>query len=110
MTNTARPDRFDGEQFCNLETIGRVTGHPHTVEMWFAAAGQSLYLLAAGGERADWVRNLRCQPRVRVRIGGTTISATAEVVTDPAEDRQARELLSTQYYGWRGGPLPNEWA
>ena len=110
MTDTTRPDRFDGEQFCYLETIGRVTGRPHTVEMWFGGTGQTLYLLAGSRDRADWVRNLRRQPRVRIRIGGTAVAATAQVVADPAEDRRARELLSAKYYGWRGGPLPNDWA
>jgi deazaflavin-dependent oxidoreductase (nitroreductase family) len=110
VTNTAEPAGLDGEQFCYLETIGRITGCPHTVEMWFAGTGQTLYLLAGGRDRADWVRNLQRQPRVRVRIGGTTVAAAAEVVADPAEDRRARELLSAKYYGWRGGPLPNDWA
>lgn len=100
----------DGEQFCYLETVGRVSGRPHTVEIWFAAAGETLYLLAGGGERTDWVRNLRHQPRVRVRVGSGTLVATAEVVADLAEERRARELLSAKYFGWRGGSLPNDWA
>ena len=101
---------LDGQRFCHLTTVGRVTGRPHTVEMWFAAAGQTIYLLAGSGERADWVRNLRRWPLVRVRVGPTTVTATAEAVADAGEGRRARELLSAKYYGWRDGPLPNEWA
>ena len=116
MDGTAGPDdpddtdRLDAEQFCYLETIGRVSGRVHTVELWYAAAGRTLYLLAGGGDRADWVCNLRARPLVRVRVGTTTYGATAEEVVDPAEDARARELLAAKYYGWRGGPLPNEWA
>ena len=47
---------------------------------------------------------------MRVRVGTTTYGATAEEVVDPAEDARVRELLAAKYYGWRGGPLPNEWA
>ena len=101
---------LNDEQFCYLETIGRVTGRPHTVEMWYAAEGRTLYLLAGGGDRADWVRNLRHQPRVRVRVATTTFDATAETVANPGEEARARELLAAKYYGWHGGPLPNEWA
>ncbi len=98
------------EQYCSLETIGRVSGRVHTVELWYAAAGRTLYFLAGGGYRADWVRNLRARPRVRVRVGAKTPGATAEEMVDSAEDARARELLAAKYYGWRGGPLPNEWA
>ena len=103
-------NRLDDHQFCYLETVGRVTGRRHTVELWYAAAGRTLYLLAGGGERADWVRNLRKQPRVRVRVGPTTSDATAAVVAGGPEEARARELLAAKYYGWRAGPLPNEWA
>ena len=101
---------LNAEQFCYLETIGRVTGRPHTVEMWYAAEGRSLYLLSGGGDRADWVRNLRHQPRVRVRIATRTFDAEAEIVANPGEEARARELLAAKYYGWHGGALPNEWA
>ena len=104
------PTGLDDHQFCYLETVGRVTGRPHTVEMWYAAAGRTLYLLAGGGERADWVRNLRKQPRVRVRVGPTTYDATAAVIAGEPEEARARELLAAKYYGWQSGPLPNEWA
>ena len=101
---------LNAEQFCYLETIGRVTGRPHTVEMWYAAEGRTLYLLSGGGDRADWVRNLRRHPEVRVRIATTTLRAAAEIVANPAEEARVRWLLAAKYYGWRGGSLPNEWA
>ena len=98
------------EPFCYLETTGRISGRPHTVEMWFAADGTTLYLMAGGRERADWVKNLVMQPRVRVRVGPTTFAAMASVVEDMPEEAPAREALAAKYYGWRGGPLPNRWT
>jgi deazaflavin-dependent oxidoreductase (nitroreductase family) len=100
------------EQFCYLETTGRVTGHPHTVEMWFAAGeGASIiFCLSGGGDRSDWVKNLRANPALRVRIGGVFIPATGRVVLDEPEEPLARQALAAKYYSWRGGPLPNEWS
>ena len=100
------------EQFCYLETTGRVTGRPHTVEMWFAAGedGATLFCLAGGGDRSDWVMNLRASPSLSVRVGGVVFPATGRVVLGEPEDALARQALAAKYYGWRTGPLPNEWS
>lgn len=34
------------EDFCYLTTRGRVSGQPHEIEIWFAADGETLYMLA----------------------------------------------------------------
>jgi deazaflavin-dependent oxidoreductase (nitroreductase family) len=110
-TTTIDPSPVAGQEpYCYLETVGRVSGRPHTVEMWFAADGATLYLLPGGGDRADWVKNLGKQPRVRVRVGTTTYSGTASVVKGAPEEPRAREALAAKYYGWRDGPLPNRWS
>jgi deazaflavin-dependent oxidoreductase (nitroreductase family) len=77
-----------------LTTIGRRTGRPHRIEIWFAVEDGRLYLLSGGRERADWVRNLQANPRVTVELGGETHTGAAQVLqTGTAEDQRARELL-----------------
>ena len=98
------------EPFCYLETIGRVSGRPHTVEMWFAADGQTIYLMSGGRDRSDWVKNLVKHPGVRVRVGAVTYAGTAGVVEGTPDEQPAREALAAKYYGWRAGPLPNRWT
>ena len=100
------------EQVCYLETTGRISGRPHTVEMWFAAGedGATIYCLAGGGDRADWVRNLRATPALRVRIGAVTFPATGRIALGDPDELAARRALAAKYYGWRDGPLPNEWS
>jgi len=100
--------------FCYLTTTGRVTGEPHEIEIWFAADGDTLFMLAGAGDRSDWVRNLRAQPAVTVRVGDVTYDATARVVQDPDESRRARTLVFDKYQprnngsleGWRESALP----
>lgn len=95
---------------CYLTTRGRRTGRPHTIEIWFAVHAGRLYMLAGGGERADWLRNLRAEPRVEVRIDATTWPGRAAVIDEPAEDALARRLLATKYQGWREGAPLSSWA
>src|SRR5437867_1856641 len=79
-----------GVPFCYVSTVGRRTGRPHTIEIWFGLAGSTLYLLSGGGERSDWVRNLLANPAVIVRLGERELAATARVVADGAEEDMAR--------------------
>ncbi|MDQ3699789.1 MAG: nitroreductase family deazaflavin-dependent oxidoreductase [Chloroflexota bacterium] len=104
------------EDFCYLTTIGRRTGRPHTVEMWFAPQGEAIYLLSGSRHGSDWVRNLRREPAVQVRIGreaSQTYRGEARVVDEAAEgalDAVARRLLATKYQRWRPGQPLSEWA
>jgi deazaflavin-dependent oxidoreductase (nitroreductase family) len=94
------------EEVCYLTTTGRRTGKPHTIEIWFGREGDTLYLLAGGGEQADWVRNGRAEPDVTVRIGDDEHAARFRVVEDREEDALARRLLLEKYFGGS----TNEWG
>jgi deazaflavin-dependent oxidoreductase (nitroreductase family) len=88
------------EAFCYIVTTGRRTGRPHRIEIWFAGepGGRTIYVLAGGRERADWVRNAMADPSVTVRIGPHEGEATARVVeAGTAEDALARRLLLAKY-------------
>jgi deazaflavin-dependent oxidoreductase (nitroreductase family) len=93
------------EPFSYLTTIGRISGQPHTVEMWFARHGGTVYLLSGGGDRADWVRNLSRQPRVTLRVGTVRWAGHARIVADPGEDRLARQLVAGKYQPTYSGDL-----
>jgi deazaflavin-dependent oxidoreductase (nitroreductase family) len=100
-----------GEQFCYLTTTGRVTGRPHTIEIWFGLSGRNLYMLSGNGarRRADWVRNLMKSPRVSARLGEREIAGTGRVVRDAEEDALARRLLLEKYAPTYSGDL-SEWG
>lgn len=95
--------QFDSEQYCYLTITGRVTGHPHRIEIWFAIDRDTLYLLSGGGGRSDWVKNLRREPAVTVEIGSCAFGGRARVVADPTERERARALVYDKYApGYRG--------
>ena len=105
--------RWDGEANAYLTTVGRRTGRPHRIEIWFAAEEGRVYMLSGGRERADWVRNLQANPRVTVELGDETRAGVAHVLEPgTAEDQRARELLVAKYRGgndlggWGRAALP----
>ena len=95
---------------CHLQTTGRASGRPRTIEIWFAVDGTRMYLLAGGREEAHWVRNLQADPSVRVRIGGRTLDGRARTIEGEPADPIARRLLAAKYQGWREGQRLSRWA
>jgi deazaflavin-dependent oxidoreductase (nitroreductase family) len=93
------------DDFCYLTTRGRISGRPHEIEIWFAVDGRTLYLLSGGGDRSDWVRNLRADPSVTVRLRDTTYEAAARVVEAGKESERGRGLVFEKYQPRYSGSL-----
>jgi deazaflavin-dependent oxidoreductase (nitroreductase family) len=98
------------EAFAYLTTRGRRTGRPHTIEIWFGVLDGSVYLMSGGGDRSDWVRNLRADPGATLRIADIELPVTGRAVQDPEEDAAARRLLAVKYQGWREGRPLSRWT
>jgi deazaflavin-dependent oxidoreductase (nitroreductase family) len=104
------------DDYCYLTTTGRRSGQPHRIEIWYARAGDTLYLLAGGGMASDWVRNLVANSAVTVELDGDVIAGSARVVDDSDSDEAetARTLVFDKYQprydgdltNWRGRALP----
>lgn len=108
-------DRSHGnDDYCYLTTTGRRSGRPHRIEIWYARSGDSLYLLAGGGDSADWVKNLFADPAAVVEVDGETHHLRARVALDEAEADHARSLVFAKYSprydgdltSWRSSALP----
>jgi deazaflavin-dependent oxidoreductase (nitroreductase family) len=98
------------DSVCHLQTIGRSSARPRTIEIWFATDGERIYLLAGGRMRAHWVRNLLADPHVRLRIGGRTLDGLARVIEGEERDPIVRRLLAAKYQHWREGLPLSRWA
>ncbi|MBO0777803.1 MAG: nitroreductase family deazaflavin-dependent oxidoreductase [Ktedonobacteraceae bacterium] len=94
---TMNLERFAGGEVCYLTTMGRISGRPHTIEIWFALNNQTLYMLSGGRERSDWVKNALHLPDVGIKIDVTVFDGKARLVTEPEEDRLARQLIARKY-------------
>jgi deazaflavin-dependent oxidoreductase (nitroreductase family) len=83
--------------YCYVTTTGRRTGSPHTIEIWFALHADTVYLLSGGGEASDWVKNIRVDRTVGLRLGDRDMICRARIVEDEKEDSLARRLLVEKY-------------
>lgn len=102
------------DDFCYVTTTGRRTGRPHRIEIWYAAADSTLYLLAGGGRSSDWVKNLLADPAVLGEIDGDERPARGRVLEGTGEADRARSLVFAKYApryqgdltDWRERALP----
>jgi deazaflavin-dependent oxidoreductase (nitroreductase family) len=97
------------KQVLHLTTIGRTTGLLREIEIWFVVSCERFYLFAETGEAAGWIKNIRRNQNVTVRIGEWQIEATARVLDRRADGKLWKVVaaIADRKYGWGEG-LPVE--
>lgn len=81
-----------GQRFLMLEHTGRVSGLARhvVVEVVEQLPGNRFVIPSGRGEKADWYRNIRAEPRVRVSLGRRQ---RIPAVARPLDHDEARTLL-----------------
>jgi deazaflavin-dependent oxidoreductase (nitroreductase family) len=85
------------EECCDVTTIGRRSGQPHEIEIWFGVIDDTMYLISGNGPTADWYRNALNDSQVSVRLAGQTHEGVARAVTDADERRRVGDLMGAKY-------------
>jgi deazaflavin-dependent oxidoreductase (nitroreductase family) len=75
-----------------LTTTGRRTGKTRRKCVRAIRSGNRAYLVSIGGPRAAWLKNIRANPNVRLRIRGGRFAGVAKEVREAAEIDQAMDL------------------
>jgi len=78
--------------FTLLTVTGRRSGKRRRRPIRAIRDGTTLYAVAILGERSDWLRNLRANPKAQARMGVRTRAISMREVTDPTEREQATQL------------------
>jgi hypothetical protein len=76
----------DEPQFCYMTTTGRTSGRRHTIEIWFAAIGSTIYVISGGGPHSDRVKNLSATTPHR-SASNTDHHDVARLPLAPSEER-----------------------
>jgi deazaflavin-dependent oxidoreductase (nitroreductase family) len=74
-----------------LTTIGRRTGKRRRKCIRAIRRGNQAYIVSIGGAQAAWMRNVRADPNVRLRIRGGSFSGVARELTDISEMKTVME-------------------
>lgn len=78
--------RYADRATVQLTTIGRKSGQPRTVTVWFVVADRRrIHVQHSSRAPAQWYRNLLVSPAVKLDFGDGPMEARARAVTDPAE-------------------------
>jgi deazaflavin-dependent oxidoreductase (nitroreductase family) len=78
--------------FALLTVTGRRSGKRRRRPIRALRDGNTLYGIAILGEKSDWLRNLRANPRATARVGMRTRGVSLRELTDPAERQKAEQL------------------
>lgn len=71
-----------------LETTGRVSGHARHTPIGGRRTGNEFWFVSEHGEQSQYVRNIRADARVRVRLAGQWHRGTAHILAE--DDPRAR--------------------
>ena len=96
-----RPENLDTlqkEKLAHLTTVGRKTGKPHRVELWFSLGAGKIFL-SHEGDYTDWMRNITKNRRVRIQIGRLDLEADATILKEGVSKELGKTSLYEKYYG-----------
>ena len=65
-----------------LETTGRRSGQPRHTPVGGRVVGNQFWMVSEHGDHSDYVRNIKANPTVRVRLGGQWRNGTAHLLPD----------------------------
>jgi deazaflavin-dependent oxidoreductase (nitroreductase family) len=81
-----------GKSVALLETIGRKSGEPRRTPVGNGLRGDHFWIVTEHGHRAAYVRNIKANPRVRVKVGRTWHEGTAHILEDDDPRERMRML------------------
>ena len=87
------------DETIDITTMGRKSGHPKRIEIWFKRVNGRIYITGTPGPR-DWYANLLENPAFIFHLKESVradLSARARFVLDPAE---RRAILSDPTMAW----------
>jgi deazaflavin-dependent oxidoreductase (nitroreductase family) len=78
-----------------LETTGRKSGEPRRNPVTNGLDGDVFWIVAEHGRRANYVRNIEADPRVRVRVGRRWREGSARLVPEDDPRDRLRQISSS---------------
>ncbi len=90
-------DRLARYREIKLTVIGRKSGRPISIPVWFALDGENLYLLPVQGSDTQWYKNVLGNLLVRVDARGMEEELRAVPITDAKTVESVIEKFRRKY-------------
>ncbi|HEY6627656.1 MAG TPA: nitroreductase family deazaflavin-dependent oxidoreductase [Acidimicrobiia bacterium] len=81
----------------DLTTLGRRSGRPSRIEIWWFYIDGSFFITGTPGPR-DWYANVLADPNVTIHAGEHDLPATAQLVTDVETRSKVFDSELTRWY------------
>ncbi len=91
------PEELGRHLTIDLTTIGRRSGQPSRIEIWWFRVDGRFVITGTPGPR-DWYANVLADPRVTVHVAGLDLRGTATPVTDAKLRRRVLTDPATSWY------------
>lgn len=91
------PDELARHQTIDLTTIGRRSGRPSRIEIWWFRVDGRFVITGTPGPR-DWYANVLANPEVTVHVAGSDLPARAVPIQDPAARAAVFDAPDTRWY------------
>ncbi len=92
----ARLARIAGKSTLKLTHVGRKSGKPYHVTIWFTVDGDHINLQTMNMKR-QWIANVLANPKVSLKIGDEVFEGTAKQVTASEDMRRVVQLMKRKY-------------
>ena len=84
-----------------LETTGRKSGQPRRTPLGGSRVGDQFWLVSEFGDKSQYVKNVKANPNVRVRLRGQWHNGVAHLVPDDDARDRLRSLAKFNSFGVR---------
>ena len=84
-----------------LETTGRKSGEPRRTPLGGKLVGDQFWFVSEFGEQSQYIRNIKADPHVRVRLRGKWRSGIAHLLPDDDPQAHLREQSQLNSFGVR---------
>lgn len=75
-----------------LETTGRKSGQPRHTAVGGKIVGKQFWMVSEHGDRSDYVRNIKANPAVRLRVHGNWRTGVAHLLPDDDTNERLKQI------------------
>jgi deazaflavin-dependent oxidoreductase (nitroreductase family) len=84
-----------------LETTGRKSGQPRRTPLGGRRVGDQFWFVSEFGDKSQYVKNIKANPAVRVRLNGRWHDGTAHLMPDDDPSERLQSLPQVNSFGVR---------